>query len=161
MSFKLSNRSRERLLGVHPKLVRVVERAIEITKVDFGVTCGLRTEVEQQQLVAAGKSQTMKSKHLRQEDGFGHAVDLVAYVHTDGGAHVSWELNLYDDIADAMKRAARDVGLSVRWGGAWQVNDITVWQGTMEEAMMSYIDLRRSQGRRPFIDGPHFEVSSL
>lgn len=161
MSFKLSNRSRERLLGVHPKLVRVIERAIEITKVDFGVTCGLRTEVEQQQLVAAGKSQTMKSKHLRQEDGFGHAVDLVAYVHTDGGAHVSWELNLYDDIADAMKRAARDVGLSVRWGAAWQVNDITVWQGTMEEAMMSYIDLRRSQGRRPFIDGPHFEVSSL
>ncbi len=161
MSFKLSNRSRERLLGVHPKLVRVVERAIETTKVDFGVTCGLRTEVEQQQLLAAGKSQTMKSKHLRQEDGFGHAVDLVAYVHTDGGAHVSWELNLYDDIADAMKRAARDVGLSVRWGGAWSVPDITVWQGTMEEAMMSYIDLRRSQARKIFLDGPHFEVSEL
>lgn len=160
MSFKLSNRSRDNLRGVHPKLVRVVERAIEITKVDFGVTQGLRTEIEQQQLVAAGKSQTMKSKHLRQDDGFGHAVDLVAYVHTDGGAHVSWELNLYDDIADAMKKAARDVGLSVRWGAAWQVNDITVWQGTMEDAMMSYIDLRRSQGRRPFIDGPHFEISS-
>jgi peptidoglycan L-alanyl-D-glutamate endopeptidase CwlK len=160
MSFKLSNRSRDNLRGVHPKLVRVVERAIEITKVDFGVTQGLRTEIEQEQLVAAGKSQTMKSKHLRQDDGFGHAVDLVAYVHTDGGAHVSWELNLYDDIADAMKRAARDVGLSVRWGAAWQVNDITVWQGTMEDAMMSYIDLRRSQGRRPFIDGPHFEISS-
>lgn len=160
MSFKLSNRSRDNLRGVHPKLVRVVERAIEITKVDFGVTQGLRTEIEQEQLVAAGKSQTMKSKHLRQEDGFGHAVDLVAYVHTDGGAHVSWELNLYDDIADAMKKAAREVGLSVRWGAAWQVNDITVWQGTMEDAMMSYIDLRRSQGRRPFIDGPHFEISS-
>lgn len=160
MSFKLSNRSRDNLRGVHPKLVRVVERAIEITKVDFGVTQGLRTEIEQEQLVAAGKSQTMKSKHLRQDDGFGHAVDLVAYVHTDGGAHVSWELNLYDDIADAMKRAAREVGLSVRWGAAWQVNDITVWQGTMEDAMMSYIDLRRSQGRRPWIDGPHFEISS-
>ena len=161
MSFKLSNRSRERLLGVHPKLVRVVERAIETTKVDFGVTSGIRNLTEQEQLVAAGKSQTMKSKHLRQEDGFGHAVDLVAYVHTDGGAHVSWELNLYDDIADAMKRAARDVGLSVRWGGAWQVNDITVWQGTMEEAMLSYIDLRRSQGRKIFLDGPHFEVFEL
>lgn len=161
MSFKLSNRSRERLLGVHPKLVRVVERAIETTKVDFGVTSGIRNLTEQEQLVAAGKSQTMKSKHLRQEDGFGHAVDLVAYVHTDGGAHVSWELNLYDDIADAMKRAARDVGLSVRWGGAWQVNDVTVWQGTMEEAMLSYIDLRRSQGRKIFLDGPHFEVFEL
>lgn len=161
MSFKLSNRSRDNLRGVHPQLVRVVERAIEITKVDFGVTQGLRTEIEQQQLVAAGKSQTMKSKHLRQDDGFGHAVDLVAWVHTDGGANISWELNLYDDIADAMKKAAREVGLSVRWGAAWQVNDITVWQGTMEEAMMSYIDLRRSQGRRPFLDGPHFEISGL
>jgi len=161
MTFKLSKRSRDNLRGVHPKLVRVVERAIETTKVDFGVTCGLRTEIEQQQLVAAGKSQTMKSKHLRQDDGFGHAVDLVAYVHTDSGANVSWELNLYDDIADAMKRAAREVGLSVRWGAAWQVNDITVWQGTMEDAMMSYIDLRRSQGRRPWIDGPHFEISQL
>ena len=161
MTFKLSKRSRDNLRGVHPKLVRVVERAIETTKEDFGVTCGLRTEIEQQQLVAAGKSQTMKSKHLRQDDGFGHAVDLVAYVHTDSGANVSWELNLYDDIADAMKRAAREVGLSVRWGAAWQVNDITVWQGTMEDAMMSYIDLRRSQGRRPWIDGPHFEISQL
>lgn len=161
MTFKLSNRSRDNLRGVHPKLVRVVERAIDITKVDFGVTCGLRTEIEQRQLVAAGKSQTMNSKHLRQSDGFGHAVDLVAWVHTDAGANISWELNVYDDIADAMKKAARDIGLSIRWGAAWHIDDLTVFSGSAEEAMMQYIDLRRSQGRRPFIDAPHFEISGI
>lgn len=161
MSFTLSKRSKDNLRGVHPKLVRVVERAIQITDIDFGVTCGIRTEIEQKQLVAAGKSQTMNSKHLRQSDGFGHAVDLVAWVHTDGGAHISWETNLYDNIADAMKRAAREVNLSLRWGGAWHIDDIAVFDGTAEDAMMQYIDLRRSQGRRPFIDGPHFEISDI
>jgi len=161
MTFALSQRSKNNLMGVHPKLVQVVGRAVELTKVDFGVTCGLRTEVEQQQLVAAGKSQTMKSKHLRQADGYGHAVDLVAWIHTDGGSHISWELNVYDDIADAMKKAARDIGLSIRWGGSWHISDITVYSGTAEEAMNEYIDLRRSQSRRVFLDCPHFEISGI
>ena len=60
-----------------------------------------------------------------------------------------------------MKKAARDVGLSIRWGAAWHIDDLTVFSGSAEEAMMSYIDLRRSQGRRPFIDAPHFEISGL
>jgi peptidoglycan L-alanyl-D-glutamate endopeptidase CwlK len=159
MTFALSQRSKNNLMGVHPKLVQVVGRAIELTKVDFGVTSGIRTQIEQEQLVAAGKSQTMKSKHLRQADGYGHAVDLVAWIHTDGGSHISWELNVYDDIADAMKKAARDIGLSIRWGAAWNIDDLTVFSGSAEEAMMSYIDLRRSQGRRPWIDAPHFELT--
>lgn len=154
MTFKLSERSKGKLAGVHPTLVKCVERAIELTKVDFGVIYGLRTEEEQRRLVDAGKSQTMKSYHLRQPDGYGHAVDLMAYV--DGNA--SWELNLYDDIADAMKKAAREVNAHIRWGAAWQIDDIRVWSGTMEQAMMAYIDLRRSEGKRPFIDGPHFEL---
>ena len=149
MSFKLSSRSLSRLEGVDERLVAVVKRAIEITGIDFGVTEGLRTKERQEELVAAGKSQTMKSKHLD-----GHAVDLVAYI----GSDVCWELNLYDDIADAMKQAAQEQGVAIRWGAAWNVSDITQWEGTMEDAMNHYIDERRSQGRRPFIDGPHFEL---
>ena len=80
MSFKLSDRSLSRLRGVHPDLVKVVKAAIDVTDVDFGVGIGLRTEEEQAALVAKGASQTMKSKHLRQDDGFCHAVDLFAYV---------------------------------------------------------------------------------
>ncbi len=147
--FKLSRRSLDRLEGVNADLVAVVKFAINATKTDFGVIQGLRTIEQQKELVAKGASQTMKSKHLD-----GNAVDLMAYINGRG----SWELNLYDDLADAMKEGAQMAGVAVRWGAAWHIDDIRKWDGTMEEAMNDYIDLRRSQGRRPFIDGPHFEV---
>lgn len=150
MTFKLSTKSLTNLQGVDERLVNVVRRAIEITTVDFGVIEGLRSEETQRAYVAAGKSQTMASKHLE-----GKAVDLMAYV----AGKPSWELNLYDDIADAMKAAAIEQGVAIRWGGAWTVNDITKWQGTMASAMNAYIDDRRAQKRKPFIDGPHFELS--
>ena len=149
MSYKLSTRSQERLMGVEPELKEVVYEAIKVTKIDFGVIEGLRTEEKQKQLVESGASQTMKSKHLE-----GRAVDLMAYI----GGRGSWELNVYDEIADAMKEAAVKVDVAVRWGAAWTVTDIREWEGTMEDAMNSYIDTRRSQGRRPFIDAPHFEL---
>jgi peptidoglycan L-alanyl-D-glutamate endopeptidase CwlK len=145
----LSQRSIERLDGVDDRLVDVVCRAIEITTVDFGVTEGLRTVETQRQYVATGKSQTMESKHLT-----GEAVDLVAYIN----GQVSWELNVYDNIADAMKQAAIEKNVAIRWGAAWSVPDIRLWRGTMEEAMMYYIDIRRKMNKRPFIDGPHFEL---
>ena len=149
MAYKLSTKSQERLMGVEPELKEVVYEAIKVTKIDFGVIEGLRTEEKQKQLVESGASQTMKSKHLE-----GRAVDLMAYV----GGRGSWELNVYDEIADAMKEAAIKVDVAVRWGAAWTVTDIREWKGTMEEAMNSYIDTRRGQGRRPFIDAPHFEL---
>ena len=150
MSYVLSEKSARTLEGVKPELADVVRRAIEITNIDFGVIEGLRTEERQKELVAKGASQTMKSKHIT-----GDAVDLMAYI----GGRASWELNLYDDIADAMKQAAIELGVSICWGAAWQIKDIRTWEGTMQEAMEAYIDERRSQGRRPFIDGPHFELS--
>jgi peptidoglycan L-alanyl-D-glutamate endopeptidase CwlK len=149
MAFKLSQRSLDRLNGVKPELVEVVKRAIELTTVDFGVTEGLRTAETQKRYVETGKSQTMNSKHLT-----GDAVDLVAYI--DG--QVSWELNVYDNIADAMKAAAIEKGVGLKWGAAWNVPDIRNWEGSMEDAMNHYIDERRKQGRRPFIDAPHFEL---
>ena len=149
MTYKLSQRSLDRLEGVDDRLQAVVKSAIGATKTDFGVICGLRTIEEQRVLVAKGASKTMKSKHIG-----GNAVDLMAYC----GSRGSWELNLYDDLADAMKEAAIVLGIAVRWGAAWHIDDIRDWDGTMEEAMNSYIDLRRSPGRRPFIDGPHFEL---
>ena len=110
-SFKLSRRSLARLEGVHPDLVRVVNLAIELTEVDFGVTEGLRTTEKQREYVARGASKTMNSRHLT-----GHAVDLVAYV----GAEVRWDWPLYHKIADAMKRAANSLGVPIVWGGDWR-----------------------------------------
>lgn len=148
--FKFSQRSLNRLEGVKPELVAVANRAIEITTVDFGITEGLRTVERQKQLVAQGRSQTMKSRHIT-----GDAVDVAAYMNGE----VCWELAVYDNIADAFAQAGRELGVGVLWGAAWTVTDITKFDGTMEDAMNSYIDLRRSQGRRPFIDGPHFQLA--
>lgn len=148
--FALSKRSRDRLQGVNPDLVKVVERAIQLTKVDFAVTEGLRTPERQREMYEKGASQIKEGgTHVA-----GRAVDLAAFI----GDRISWELRLYDDIADAMKAAAIELNVGLRWGAAWNVPDIRHWSRSMEEAMNYYIDTRRKQGQRPFIDGPHFEL---
>ena len=149
--FSLSERSLINLRGVDERLVKVVQRAIQITAVDFGVIEGVRTPEKQMEYYKRGVSQiAVGGKHVE-----GKAVDLMAYLDN----RASWELNLYDEIADAMKAAAIEQNVAIRWGAAWQVSDIRKWQGTMESAMNAYIDERRAQGKRPFIDGPHFELA--
>lgn len=120
MSYVLSNRSLARLEGVHPDLVRVVKRAITVTPVDFVVLEGLRTKARQVQLVAAGASKTMNSRHLT-----GHAVDLGAYV----AGSVRWDWPLYHQLAKAVKEAARLEGVPIEWGGDWRsFKDGPHWQ---------------------------------
>lgn len=109
--FKLSSRSLRRLKGVHPDLVRVVKRAITITEVDFAVLEGLRSYERQKQLVKAGASQTMNSRHLT-----GHAVDLGAWV--DG--QIRWDWPLYHKIYEAMDNAAEIENVPIEWGGLWK-----------------------------------------
>jgi len=108
--YKLSNKSLSKLEGVNSSLVQVVKRAIELTTIDFGVTEGLRTVERQKELFAAGKSQTMKSKHI-----VGRAVDLVAMPN----GRVSWEWKYYIHIATAMKEAAKELAVDIEWGGDW------------------------------------------
>ena len=110
MAFRLSSRSLARLDGVHPDLIRVVKRAIQITPVDFGITEGLRTKERQKELVAKGTSRTMNSRHLT-----GHAVDVVAYI----GSEVRWDWPLYPKIAAAFRQAAKEEGVLITWGGDW------------------------------------------
>jgi peptidoglycan L-alanyl-D-glutamate endopeptidase CwlK len=109
--FKLGRRSVERLQGVHPDLVKVVERAIEMSPVDFTVLEGLRSPERQQTLVASGASQTLNSRHIT-----GHAVDLGAWVDNQ----VDWSWPLYAKIANAMKAAANELGVAIVWGGDWR-----------------------------------------
>ncbi len=120
VGYGLGPRSRERLQGVHPDLVRVVERAIQATEIDFTVLEGMRTQTRQQQLVKAGASKTMRSRHLT-----GHAVDLGAFV--DG--EIRWDWPLYHKIAKAMKAAATELGVPIEWGGDWRTfKDGPHWQ---------------------------------
>jgi len=106
----LSRRSRDRLIGVHPALVAVVEKAIVTTPVDFMVTEGLRTRARQAALVKAGASRTMNSRHLS-----GHAVDICALVE----GRVRWDWPLYPRIAQTFKAAAQELDTPLIWGGDW------------------------------------------
>lgn len=150
MTYRFSKRSLRNLEGVDPRLVEMAHIAIKITQIDFAVTEGLRSIDRQRELVAKGASTTMQSKHLT-----GNAIDVVAYL----GNRISWELSLYTKIADAFKAAALEVGVPVRWGAAWNIPDIRAWDSTMEDAMNFYIDTRRRQNRRVFLDGPHYELN--
>ena len=116
MSFKLSQQSLSRLEGVHPDLVAVVKRAIEITRIDFGVTEGLRNEARQAQLKHDKKTTTLKSLHLLQGDGYGHAVDL--YVLVNGKA--SWEHKHFRWAIQAMMTAAIELDVQIKAGGLWR-----------------------------------------
>jgi len=139
--YRLGFRSRQKLEGVHPKLIKVVERAIEITKQDFMVTCGVRTKAEQQALYDQGRKTagpivtwTMNSRHLPAADGLGHAVDLVPFP-------VDWnDLKKFDAIADAMLAAAKELKINLRYGGDWDG------------------DGKRREVRES--DSPHFELAA-
>ncbi len=151
--YRLGRHSCNELRGVHTDLVRVVRLAIRLTEQDFTVHDGLRTIEEQEEYVRRRVSHTMKSMHLPQEeDGKGHAVDLVPYIN----GKLRWELMPCYVIAVAVRQAARERGVAIRWGGSWQRLDNDV----REPALMveEYVSKRRRQGRRPFIDAPHYEL---
>lgn len=111
MTYKLSEKSLRRLEGVHADLVKVVKKAIEISKQDFIVIEGRRTLERQRYLMKKGATRTMRSRHLT-----GHAVDIAPLV--DGKA--SWDWTYYYPVRDAMKQAAADLGVPVTWGGDWK-----------------------------------------
>ena len=115
--YHLGNKSLQKLEGVHPDLVKVVKRAIEITEQDFSVIEGLRSIERQRELVNTGASTTMNSRHLT-----GHAVDIAPYP-------LSWDWQYFYPIADAMKDAAQELGIDLEWGGDWtSFKDGPHWQ---------------------------------
>ena len=145
--FSLSNRSLKLLEGVNPHLVRVVKKAIILSDVDFRVIEGVRTVERQKRLVEAGASRTMNSRHLT-----GHAVDLAAIV----GGQIRWDWSLYHRIAQAMRAAANDEKVVIVWGGVWDRKLNTI--NDTEAEMDAYVMRMKELGKKPFLDGPHFEL---
>jgi peptidoglycan L-alanyl-D-glutamate endopeptidase CwlK len=134
MAFALSAASERNLIGVHPDLVAVVRRAIELTEIDFKVGEGVRTAERQRKLVAEGKSKTLHSRHIPGKDGLGKAVDLWAIV--DG--KITWERDCSVRLSKFVLQAAKELNVLVRWGGDWDGDG--QW---LEER---------------FFDGPHYEL---
>ena len=154
----LSQRSETNLIGVHADLVRVVRHAAELVPTldplcGFVVTEGLRSQLRQEQLVKTGASRTMQSRHLT-----GHAVDLAATV----AGEVRWDLGLYYRLALAMRRAAVEEAVPINWGGCWEaLNALPDSEEALGRAVASYASRSKQAGRKPLIDGPHFELSPV
>lgn len=157
-TMSLDPRSERNFSGVHDDLVGVARRAHELLKektpdVSFVAIDGVRTEEEQTGLIKAGASWTMDSKHLPQADGFAHALDLAATLK--GAVRFDW--GLYYTVAAAMRDAATEKGVQLRWGGVWDklLNEL---QGDLEDDVEAYVARRRQLGKKARIDGPHFEL---
>lgn len=146
MTYKLGRRSRQRLLGIHPDLVIVIRRAITITPIDFSVLAGLRTLDQQRRLMAQGATTTLNSRHLT-----GHAIDLGAYVN----GSIQWDWPLYYQIAEAIKQAAQQFNIPIEWGGSWScINQ----EADLTAAVARYCARQQAQGKKPFVDGGHFQL---
>lgn len=152
--FKLGRISKDNLIGVHPDLVAVVERAIELTTVDFRVFEGMRSREKQMEYYRKGVSRTVNSsRHLVGADGFAHAVDLVPFVKN----LLLWEWDYIYPIAEAVKTAANELGIDIRWGGVWD-RILNEEKDTAKKMVADYVARRRKLGKSAFIDGPHFEL---
>ena len=151
-TYTLGKTSLSKLNGVHPNLVKVIKRAIEKTIQDFSVNEGLRTLERQKRLVAAGASRTLNSQHLKQ-------ADLIPWGDFDGNGtkEISWAWENFYPIAEAMRAAAKELNIRVRWGGCWAILNDTTKPTT--ELVADYVAERRAAGKRAFIDGPHFELA--
>lgn len=135
--FRFGSRSRKKLWEVHPDLVLVVSRGLLYSPVDFAITEGARSVERQHELYEKGFSKTLRSRHLLHPDGVAHAIDVMAVgdINGDGARDhkdkaLTWEPDVYAQIAEAMHKAADELGISIRWGGDF----------------------------RGFFDGPHFEL---
>jgi peptidoglycan L-alanyl-D-glutamate endopeptidase CwlK len=109
--FVFGTRSRNNLKGVHPDLVKVCDLALKYTPHDFMITEGLRTRARQAELLKAGASRTMNSRHIT-----GHAIDFAVLV----AGKVRWDWPLYGQVAEAFKRAAKELNVPIIWGGDWK-----------------------------------------
>lgn len=123
---QLSERSLQRLIGVHPDLVKVVRVAVLLSPLQLTILEGVRTLERQKLLLKQGATTTMNSRHLD-----GHAVDIAPEIDTDhdGDLEVSWSWPLYYEVAKHMKAAAAQVKVPIEWGGDWRkFKDGPHWQ---------------------------------
>lgn len=110
-SFTFSKNSERNLKNVHPDLVMVVRKALIISKVDFKVIEGIRTQERQIELKKQGASRTLDSRHLT-----GHAVDLAPWIANT----IPWtNWGAFELVAKAMKKAASELNIPLQWGGDW------------------------------------------
>jgi len=153
----LDARTRKNITRLHPDLVRVLERASEISAQPFGVAAqATRTAEEQHALFLAGRSQKdgykHRSNHQLQADGLGHAVDLTPIV---GGKYDVNAVAPQYSIAAAMARASAELNIPLTWGGNWLEPLIGTTPADMRASEARYVAKHPGPD---FLDRPHFQL---
>ena len=112
--YALSGTSIERLQGVDVRIVSIVNHALKISCIDFGIAeyGGLRSTEVQNYLFQNGASQC-DGIHKKSKHQYGTAVDIFAYV--DGQA--SWQIPHLAMVAAAFLQAACILNYALQWGG--------------------------------------------
>jgi peptidoglycan L-alanyl-D-glutamate endopeptidase CwlK len=148
--FEFGTASLEALAPVHKDLQKVAHRALALSTVDFRVVEGMRTLARQKQLVAQGKSKTMNSRHLT-----GHAIDFCPVVN----GQLDWnnEKN-FTEVAEAFRKAAVELDVEILWGRAWHL--ALNYHPSAQAALDSYVADSKKKGKRPFLDGPHVQLTT-
>lgn len=147
--FKFSSQSKAILSGVNPQLAKVPYLALDYSPIDFGIREGLRTLATQKKYLARGSTTTLNSKHLT-----ANAIDVAPWVNgkfSDDWAHIY-------PVTEAMRSAAQVLEVSLRWGGAWDI-DFTASTKPAKVLVEEYAQRRRAANKRVFLDGFHFELA--
>ena len=128
--FKFSNTSLRRLNGIHPDIVFVLNKALEESKVDFGIASGVRTAEEQREKYEKGLSELdgykRKSKHQIREDGYGHAVDIYIWDGKNKRGVFNYAKEngwMWLEVGRAILRASRLLGIDIVWGLTFNIGN--------------------------------------
>ena len=179
MSYKFGNSSKAKLAEVHDDLQFASDKALKnYSTVDYGVICGARTVAEQKEILAAGDSHVIRSRHIpvtpklpplfpsaktkknggKIEDKISHAIDIMCYVNGKG----TWAEEHYYAVAEAYRIVAVKHDIAIRWGGCWKdLRKVASIHSAVEDYKQWCKDQFKAGKRKddkPFLDIGHFEL---
>lgn len=123
--YKFSNRSLEKLKGLHPRLIEFAHELLKKSRYDFTITAGKRTAEEQNLLYQKGRTMPgnivtncdgykYKSNHQIKNDGYGHAFDIAVLINNK----ITWDPKYYIEVGKAAEQLMKDY--EIEWGGNWK-----------------------------------------
>ena len=140
--YKFGNTSKSKLAECHQDIQTIMNEAILISNVDFGIAEGHRTIEKQYQYFKEGKSKidgiNKKGKHNYKPS---LAVDIYPYFNSGAkwdNEHLSYLSGLIHAVTEILFKSGK-ITHKIRWGGNWDMDGIIL------------ID-------QSFDDRPHFEL---
>lgn len=153
MNYKYGWKSLSNLEKVHPDLDYLMHKTLEFSPHDIAIVSGMRTLDEQKELLSQKVTHTLNSRHLKQEDGYSHAIDFVPY--NENGKACFDDIELFMHVLEVVRWQALELGYKIRLGANWSfVNEMYNVQQQLDE----YIRMCGEKGWKVFKDYGHVEI---